>query len=476
VSTSSPRSPSNEEDDSSSNIAAAHERTGDVNHKKKKDKKEKKEKKEKKGVLSRMVNAVDNATDKIETRLTRTFSLSRIEVPKLKLLSPRTATDGGVESPTSDRSANAAESPAREGETKEEKRQRKKLEKLEKERKRQEEKETKKRENDLRRGVLEKKASAASKGNSPRIPPVSNDSPPSPLQSPSREDREKRWAAEGVIQTIRSEQQKHTDLPPPDSDRLIHVNWPAPEVDIAATARISIVGPSGVGKTTLGIRLRDHVINKNKTAQSTVAIDLINTTVYYRGKYVRITLVDTAGQERFGALPSLMYRHVAAVIVVYSITDRESFLKVPTYLNQIEDECTRAGERAHNPLVMLIGNKTDLAYLRQVKIEEAKQVAASKRFHFYETSALEGYQVEDAFGAFIKDILDEKNMRDKLWPSLAHFYSAEVLAKKPDEKFGASLGKTELIIRGATPVPETTVVKLNSSTTTAKPAASGCRC
>lgn len=109
------------------------------------------------------------------------------------------------------------------------------------------------------------------------------------------------------------------------------------------------------------------------------------------GKRVKLQIWDTAGQERFRAVTRSYYRGAAGAIIVYDISNRESFSHVQQWLNDAQQ---LAGEHI---CMMVVGNKADLQGEREVTFLEASRVAQEAEVLFLETSALTGEGVEDIF-------------------------------------------------------------------------------
>jgi len=114
---------------------------------------------------------------------------------------------------------------------------------------------------------------------------------------------------------------------------------------------------------------------------------------------VKLQIWDTAGQERFRAITRSYYREAAAALVVYDITDRDSFLHVQ---NWIRDARSLAGQ---NICIMIVGNKCDLKEKRQVPLLEASRFAQENSALFLETSALTGQNITEAFYKCAKSVL-----------------------------------------------------------------------
>ena len=100
---------------------------------------------------------------------------------------------------------------------------------------------------------------------------------------------------------------------------------------------------------------------------------------------------DTAGQERFRTITSSYYRGAHGIIIVYDVTDLESFNNVRQWLHEIDRYA------CENVNKLLVGNKSDLASKKAVMTESAKEFADSLGIAFLETSAKNATNVEKAF-------------------------------------------------------------------------------
>uniref|UniRef100_A0A9L0T9B9 RAB6A, member RAS onco family n=1 Tax=Equus caballus TaxID=9796 RepID=A0A9L0T9B9_HORSE len=106
---------------------------------------------------------------------------------------------------------------------------------------------------------------------------------------------------------------------------------------------------------------------------------------------VRLQLWDTAGQERFRSLIPSYIRDSTVAVVVYDITNVNSFQQTTKWIDDVRTE------RGSDVIIMLVGNKTDLADKRQVSIEEGERKAKELNVMFIETSAKAGYNVKQLF-------------------------------------------------------------------------------
>ncbi|KAI7746438.1 hypothetical protein M8C21_015346, partial [Ambrosia artemisiifolia] len=146
--------------------------------------------------------------------------------------------------------------------------------------------------------------------------------------------------------------------------------------------KLLLIGDSGVGKSCLLLRFADDSYLDSYI--STIGVDFW----------------DTAGQERFRTITSSYYRGAHGIIVVYDVTDQESFNNVKQWLSEID---RYASENVNK---ILVGNKCDLVANKVVSTETAKAFADEIGIPFLETSAKDATNVEQAFMAMTASIKD----------------------------------------------------------------------
>ena len=125
------------------------------------------------------------------------------------------------------------------------------------------------------------------------------------------------------------------------------------------------------------------------------------------GKKVKLQIWDTAGQERFKNITASYYRGGNGVLVVYDITDRESFENLNSWLIEIEKNANK------NVYKLLIGNKCDLEEKRKVTYQEGKDFAESNGMKFIETSAKTASKVQEAFELLTNEIIKANINKEK---------------------------------------------------------------
>ncbi|KAG5190344.1 Rab6, rab family GTPase [Tribonema minus] len=162
-----------------------------------------------------------------------------------------------------------------------------------------------------------------------------------------------------------------------------------PQVAPLAKYKLVFLGDQSVGKTSIITRFMYDNFDKNY--QATIGIDFLSKTMYLEDRTVRLQLWDTAGQERFRSLIPSYIRDSSVAVVVYDITNRASFLNSSEWIKDVR------AERGNEVVIMLVGNKTDLADRRQVSVEEGEDKAKKEGVMHIETSAKAGYNIKPLF-------------------------------------------------------------------------------
>ncbi|KAK9681880.1 hypothetical protein RND81_10G034500 [Saponaria officinalis] len=153
--------------------------------------------------------------------------------------------------------------------------------------------------------------------------------------------------------------------------------------------KLLLIGDSGVGKSCLLLRFADDSYVESYI--STIGVDFKIRTIEQDGKTIKLQIWDTAGQERFRTITSSYYRGAHGIIIVYDVTDQQSFDNVKQWLSEIDRYAS------DNVVKILVGNKCDLSANKVVSTETAKAFADEIGIPFLETSAKNSTNVEQAF-------------------------------------------------------------------------------
>ncbi|KAH7096237.1 GTP-binding protein ypt1 [Auriculariales sp. MPI-PUGE-AT-0066] len=162
--------------------------------------------------------------------------------------------------------------------------------------------------------------------------------------------------------------------------------------------KLLIIGDSNVGKSCLLHRFADDTYTTSYV--TTIGVDFKFRTIELEGKTVKLQIWDTAGQERFRTITSSYYRGAHGIIVVYDVTDMETFTNVKQWLQEIDRHASEGVEK------LLVGNKSDLTPNKVVEYGAAKEFADHLSIPFLETSAKNATNVGQAFLTMAKQIKD----------------------------------------------------------------------
>lgn len=120
-------------------------------------------------------------------------------------------------------------------------------------------------------------------------------------------------------------------------------------------------------------------------------------------KTIKLKLWDTAGQEIYHTLTKNYYKNCDGIIIVFDITNKESFDKINYWVKQIKESADKKKQ-------VIIGNKIDLQNERQITKEEGEKMAASYSLKYFETSAKENIGINEFMLNLINDVInDAKN-------------------------------------------------------------------
>jgi len=168
--------------------------------------------------------------------------------------------------------------------------------------------------------------------------------------------------------------------------------------------KVLTIGDSAVGKSSVILRFTENSFTSSFL--TTIGID-------YKAKSLslddggqerrcKVQIWDTAGQERFRNITNAYYRGAQGIILVYDVTDEQSFLNIRYWLNQIEKHSTT------HPVIILLGNKSDLNQKRTVSFQRAQELAKDHQIQFFETSAKTAININESFHSLIKQIIEER--------------------------------------------------------------------
>ena len=162
--------------------------------------------------------------------------------------------------------------------------------------------------------------------------------------------------------------------------------------------KVLLLGDSTVGKTCFLLRYCDKTFQEAHL--STIGLDYrLKSMTLANGKHIKLQIWDTAGQDRFRAITKNYYKGANGIILIYDVTNIQSFENVKNWIAQIKEEANP------NAIIYLAGNKIDVNESEKaVKTEDGKKIADELTIKFYETSAKNGINVNEIFEDLVEKI------------------------------------------------------------------------
>ena len=161
--------------------------------------------------------------------------------------------------------------------------------------------------------------------------------------------------------------------------------------------KLLTLGDTNVGKTSVVLRFSDDKYNDNQL--STIGVDFRTKYMKLGENSVKALIWDTAGQERFKNIIASYYRGAHGILLIYDVTDKDSFKNLSNWIIEIEKNSSK------QVLKVLIGNKTDLEDKRVVTYNQGKEFADTYGLKYIETSAKKNLNVNEAFETLGRELI-----------------------------------------------------------------------
>ncbi|CAB3261885.1 unnamed protein product [Arctia plantaginis] len=181
---------------------------------------------------------------------------------------------------------------------------------------------------------------------------------------------------------------------------------PGPPNENLPTIKLVVVGDGGVGKSAITIQFFQKLFVTDY--DPTIEDSYIQHTEV-DGQWCILDVLDTAGQEEFSAMREQYMRKGDGFLLVYSVTDKQSYENIRHFHTQI----LRVKDRETYPM-LLAANKVDLVHVRAVSEDAGRELARSLGAPYVETSAKEPpLNIDAAFHELVRIIRNHPQQEEK---------------------------------------------------------------
>jgi Ras-related protein Rab-8A len=191
--------------------------------------------------------------------------------------------------------------------------------------------------------------------------------------------------------------------------------------------KILVIGDSSVGKSSLLLRYVDDQFSPSFITTVGIDFKIKDVVLPSTGTKVKLQIWDTAGQERFRTITAAYYRGAMAIVIVYDVTNKQSFSHLTYWVSQVAEQ-----RHEHPPICVIVGNKSDMVEQRTVGDIEGRRFAEANGCLFAETSAYTGRGVSQLFVELAERILtkQQQQQEEEAAQSLVDLTASEETDKK----------------------------------------------
>lgn len=167
--------------------------------------------------------------------------------------------------------------------------------------------------------------------------------------------------------------------------------------------KVVLLGSSGVGKSSI---LHRYITDEwDENAQTTLGAAFMDKKVNYEGIQFKFQIWDTAGQEKYAPLAQMYYRDANVAILVYDITNRDSFTNLQDWQRELSDKGPK------DIVVAIVGNKSDLERGQDSLGSEGEKYARERSALFAKTSAKQNVGIKELFDSLCAQLIKKMNLK-----------------------------------------------------------------
>ena len=165
--------------------------------------------------------------------------------------------------------------------------------------------------------------------------------------------------------------------------------------------KVILLGDMSVGKTSILLRYVENKFKENII--STIGVDFLDKIIDYGDTKIALKIWDTSGQEKYESIAQNFLRDTDGAFLVFDLTEKSSFDHIKKWLNEINDS-------NENVKIIILGNKSDLKDKRVVAEDIAINFAQKHNFKYFETSAKDNTNINEAFKALADSFMENRTI------------------------------------------------------------------
>ena len=170
--------------------------------------------------------------------------------------------------------------------------------------------------------------------------------------------------------------------------------------------KILTLGDASVGKSSIVLRYSENKFNE--AWLSTIGVDSKRKIVKIKGESVKVSIWDTAGQEKFQSIVKQYYNGANGVLLIFDISNKKSFQKIDFWYKDLKQNIN-----INDIYVCLVGNKMDLEEIREISKEDAEKYAKENDMQYFEVSAKTGNGIKELFDEATNKVMDKILINEK---------------------------------------------------------------
>ena len=178
--------------------------------------------------------------------------------------------------------------------------------------------------------------------------------------------------------------------------------------DTPIPCKVILVGESQVGKTSIISRYTKNLYLEN--TKRTLSAYSTKKIIEIDGYKIELQIWDTVGQEQYRSVTSIFYKEALVCILVYDITNRDSFDSIKNYWH---NEIIKNGKKG--VIIGIAGNKSDLYESEKVSEKEGQEYSDSINAYFKLVSAKNNISINEFFKSLVEKFVKSEFM-DELLP------------------------------------------------------------